>query len=304
MAIIAVVKSKKKDPLLISMIICTLFLAVYCTVPWPEWLANGTLLGMVPFQRAILGVGFLSILLLVYVVSTGIENFRMCNALILSMTLSFITAAACMVYNSSIMGERRAFYVFIVIATGMFLAILGMYKKKFVGFICYIAVVAWFSALTVNPIHRGLDAIYSSKLTQTIKAETEKDNGTGLWIVENLGFPYQNLPMTVGAPTINSTNVYPNLKRWEKFGKTNEDKILYNRYAHITIKIVEDTYKGPAFEGIESDQIQLNLKVNQLQTLQVEHIMTNQELEHMDTEQVKFDLVERIGNFFVYNIDY
>lgn len=304
LGIIAVVKSKKKDPLMISMIVCTLFLALYCSVPWPEWLANGTLLGMVPLQRAILGVGFLGILLLIYVMSTGIENFRMGNALILSTILSFITAAVCMVYNTAIMGEKRALYVFIVIAAGMFFAILGMYKKKFVGLICYILVVAWLSALTVNPVHRGLDAIYSSKLTQTIKAETEKDNGTGLWIVENLGFPYQNLPMTVGAPTINSTNVYPNLERWEKFGKTKKDKQLYNRYAHITIQLVEDTYEGAVFEGIESDQIQLNLKVNQLQTLQVEHIMTNHELEIMNTEDVKFDLVERIGNFFVYNIVY
>ena len=31
----------------------------------------------------------------------------------------------------------------------------------------------------------------------------------GKWIVEELGYPYINIPIMVGAPTINCTNVYP-----------------------------------------------------------------------------------------------
>lgn len=48
----------------------------------------------------------------------------------------------------------------------------------------------------MNPLHSGVDAVYANPLTQAIQAEVQMDEENGLWIVENMGLPYINLPIT------------------------------------------------------------------------------------------------------------
>ena len=53
----------------------------------------------------------------------------------------------------------------------------------------------------------------------------------GIWIVENAGYPLINIPVLAGAPTINSTNVYPNLEHWSQLDPEGSNEEIYNRYA-------------------------------------------------------------------------
>ena len=58
-----------------------------------------------------------------------------------------------------------------------------------------------------------------------------------LWIVEGMELPFLNAPIMVGAPTINSTNTYPDLERWRILDKSGKYEKNYNRYAHIGMYI-------------------------------------------------------------------
>lgn len=304
LGLIAVVKNKKKDPLLISMLMATVFLALYCAIPWPSWLSKVTLLNMGVANRILIGVGFLSILMLIYVVANGIDKIKMSSAIVTSVVISAGLAVVCMFFYTTFMGEKKALVVFCVLAVGMFLIFNAMIKRRYGVMAAYAFVVAMTVGMTVNPIHRGVDSIYESKLTQSIEEMTEKDMGKGFWIVDGLSAPYQNLPMCVGAPTINTTNVYPNLERWKSLDSDKRYEKIYNRYAHINITIVNDSYVGDAFQLLEADNFLVNLKVEQLETLNVSHVMTLKELESFNTDEVKFELADQVGRFFIYNVSY
>ena len=176
-----------------------------------------------------------------------------------------------------------------------------MYKKGEKIFIAVCLTLAVVGGVTVNPLHQGTDVIYKNPLIQEIAAVVEED-GQGLWIVENMDFPYINIPIMVGAPTINCTNTYPDLERWELLDETGENEKKYNRYAHISIRLCEA--EDVSFENPAPDQLHVALPVDQLKTLNVAHILTNQDLTIYNSENIQFDLVNQIENYRIYNVKY
>jgi len=96
--------------------------------------------------------------------------------------------------------------------------------------------IALFSGILVNPVRRGIDSAVSSELSTNIARVVEQDP-TALWIVDNQGLPTNNIGISVGARTINSSNMYPDVERWRAFDPTGEYDEIYNRSAHVTIRI-------------------------------------------------------------------
>lgn len=304
LGIIQIVRSKKKDPLLITMTAGTCFLALYCAFPWPSLLAKATLLSMCQGRRVLVGVGFLSIVLLVYLISESIVNYKSKTAVTISSVIGAGLAGICFIYYTQFMGKKKALVLLAVIAAGAVLIFAAMKWKRYAGLACYALMISLVCGIAVNPVHQGADSIYSSKLTMAIKEQTEADQGKGLWMVEGLGFPYLNLPITVGAPTINTTNVYPDLERWEQFDTEKKDFSKYNRYAHIIINIVDETSQEPVFFNPYDDQLVVNLQPDQLKVLQVKHIMTDKDLSGLSSEEIQFNETEKIGRYYLYQVEY
>ena len=295
---------KKKEPLLIIMMAGTCFLAAYSAIPWPAWLAKITLLGMCQGQRAVIGAEFLSIILIIYVISLGAKEHRMLPGLAVSAVGSVALAAFCLFVNPTFMGEKRALTLCIMIAAGMFCILLAQKRKQFLCLAVYAIILAIAGGVNVNPLHKGDESIYASKLTKEIMAETKQDQGKGLWIVEKLPMPYQNLPLMAGAPTINSTNVYPDLERWNKLDPEKKHEYTYNRYAHITVNLVEDDTKVPTFRNTAPDQLLVSLKTDQLELLKVRHILTDRDLSRYEGEDIQFEKVKKVGKYYIYNVSY
>ncbi len=303
LGIIQIVRSKKKDPLLITMTAGTCFLALYCAFPWPSLLAKATLLSMCQGRRVLVGVGFLSIVLLFYLISESIVNYKSKTAVTISSVIGAGLAGICFIYYTQFMGKKKALVLLAVIAAGAVI-FAAMKWKRYAGLACYALMISLVCGIAVNPVHQGADSIYSSKLTMAIKEQTEADQGKGLWMVEGLGFPYLNLPITVGAPTINTTNVYPDLERWEQFDTEKKDFSKYNRYAHIIINIVDETSQEPVFFNPYDDQLVVNLQPDQLKVLQVKHIMTDKDLSGLSSEEIQFNETEKIGRYYLYQVEY
>ncbi len=159
-----------------------------------------------------------------------------------------------------------------------------------------------FAGFSVNPVQQGVDVIYQNPLTQDIAQITNSDHGDGLWLVEGVGYPMINLPVMVGAPTINSTNVYPDLERWELLDPTGASEDIYNRYAHIHVDL--QTQEPTSFALLSTDTVELSLNPDDLDTLQVKYILSPNDLTQFNNAEETFELLKQEGDYCIFQVVY
>ena len=163
------------------------------------------------------------------------------------------------------------------------------------------AVAAFLGGVYVNPVQHGIEELTGSTPYQMVQEVVEEDP-QGLWIVENTAYPLTNLPITAGAPTINSTNVYPNLERWELLDPDHSDEEIYNRYAHIRIDLTEEETKF--IEGETPDVFSLQLNYEDLETLDVSYILATRDLSGYSGNELKLEELDHQGEVWIYRVDY
>ena len=123
-----------------------------------------------------------------------------------------------------------------------------------------------------------------------------------LWAVEGVGFPCINMGIMAGAPTVNSTNVYPNLDRWEILDQKGTNEKVYNRYAHISIVLKESG--NPEFLLNQPDVFTVSLTGSSLKQLGVTYLMSGREsLREYESEKIKFIKIKNVGNYSIYRIE-
>jgi hypothetical protein len=295
-------KEKKKDPLLISGLAGAVFLSCYCIFPWPEFLAKITLLSHCQPSRVALGVGVLSLILLLYAISISETVFKAEIAAACSCVLAAGITLYLYFVQPELIQEKWFLLIIFAVAFAGFMSVCMSTHRKGINVMVAVGIsLAVFGGATVNPVHKGTDVIYENPLVEEIAEIVEADQGQGLWIVENMDFPYINIPIMTGAPTINSTNTYPVMERWEKIDEDKSNQKKYNRYAHVLISL---TTGEITFENPYPDVLKIVLPVEELKTLEVKHILTNQDLTVYNTEEVHFELVSQIENYKIYNVSY
>ena len=94
----------------------------------------------------------------------------------------------------------------------------------------------------------------------------------GRWLVVDT-YPITNFPIIFGAPTINSTNIYPNLKLWRLIDAEGKYEDVYNRYCNIsTIMLLRNSTS--VFETVLPETIVLYLSFYDLPKLRVNYIFS------------------------------
>ena len=293
LAVIVLFKEKNKDILLIILLILSAFFAVWSVLGFPEILAKITLLYVSPSQRSFVIIGLINILILIRslaLIKTKSINKK--QEIIISLISSIAITALC-VYCF------QEYYSFIKISlTGVilfvfYLAIFELNNEKLkVLSISIITIIMMFMSFLINPIRKGIDVITEQPVGKEIKRIEEED--AGLWIVEGMEYPLFNYTIMYGAPTINSTNVYPNLDRWKKLDPNEEYKEVYNRYAHITIDIVDN--EKTKFELLYPDAFKIYLPVDKLKELDIKYVFTSNDLEKFKNEEIDFEnIYEKYG---------
>ena len=163
-----------------------------------------------------------------------------------------------------------------------------------------IFLISMISGLIVNPMRIGTDIIYEQEIVKQIENIVQKDK-EGKWIVEGLTYPYINIPIMVGAPTINCTNVYPNMERWKNIDDNGKYEEIYNRYAHIHINLIEEeTY----FELNTPDSYTVFLNYNDLKAIEAKYILTCNKLEDKEISEMSFKILYEDNKFKLYEIVY
>ena len=161
---------------------------------------------------------------------------------------------------------------------------------------CIIFFMVFLTGSLVNPVRAGVRAV--EQLPELERAyEISKEDRDALWIVEGEKYPITNALLLKGIKTINSTNVYPDIERWSMIDPSAED--IYNRYAHIEIKLISDAEKNQKknqrFELIEQDCFRVYLTYNDLKKLDVSYIFSSSVI-----EDERLELLDSIGAYHIY----
>jgi len=292
LAFIVLFKEKKKDILLIISLIISALFAIWCVIGLPEILAKITFLYLSPAKRTFVAVGFLNVLVLIRAMALIEKPMNKKIAIIISAVLMGIVTGICVHNFPDYYGVLKVLITMCALVVLYFLTFTYNSEKIKKLLIPVLVVVIMFTSFLINPIRKGLDVVTEQPVGKQVKKI--QDENPGLWIVEGAGYPMFNFPIMYGAPTINSTNVYPNLERWYKLDKEKQYEEIYNRYAHIVIELVEN--EEAKFELLVQDSFKLYLPVKDLETLEVKYIFTVNDLEKFENENIEFEeLYEEYG---------
>ena len=294
-------KEKKKDLLLILLLISYSFLSIWCIVGFPEIIAKITLMKNSQAQRCMLSVGYLDILLLIRSFSTIKIQINRHIAIIVSILLSIIMITICKINNRAYINIKMAIAMAIMCIYLFYFAL--RFNTKYANYLFSIGImfVMIMGGATINPIRKGVDIIYKNDIIKEIEKVNQEKQGK--WIAEGFDFPIPNYLLMAGASTINSTNTYPDLERWQMIDEKRKYEDIYNRYAHIKINLVqsEDNYDNK-FILKQADVFEVNILPEELKKLEVEYIFTPNELEKFETEQIRFEKIYSNNNYNIFRI--
>lgn len=292
LAAMVIFKEKNKDPLLIILLVISALFGIWCVIGLPKFLAKITLLYLSPAKRTFVVVGFLNILMLARAMALIKKPMSKTASIAISTILMITVSTICINSFPEYYGSLKIAITMFILIILYFLVFTYKNEKMKNLLIPVLTIVLMFTSFLINPIRKGLDVITEQPVGKEIqKIESQE---SGLWIVEGAGYPLFNFPIMYGASTINSTNVYPNLDRWKLLDPDGQYEEIYNRYAHITIELVNE--EEARFELIVQDAFKLYLPVNKLKDLDVKYIFTVNDLEKFKNENVNFEkLYEEYG---------
>jgi len=301
------IRKKMIDSFSIILIAFSIILFTYIFVGWPQWLARVTFMSYSQSMRALDIFAFAQVLLLIRALSVFTETYEenkklpkpviLVTSVIVSSGLTFIVF---------LLGRNIFYYDIPLIYTiislfGFTIVICSMFdlqrNKRIFSIAClYMIILSCLTVATIHPVSRGLDAIYEKPLAKKIH-ELAVDNEQK-WVSLNsiVGSSYL---IANGAPTISSTNFYPNLDLWHTLDPERKDEYIYNRYANIVVSLTTDE---TSFELLFADTLSLNLSIYDLGKIGVKYIHS---FEPVDISgDVFFDLLYNEDGSFIYTVVY
>lgn len=293
----------KTDPVLVSLLLGIAFLGSYGIFGWPKVLAKITLMSFSQSGREIVAFTWLNLLILMYAVSR-MEKVKPAWFLLFSAALTVGIVYVQNYIRDEYFTAKRV-YITLILVFAMCVSILFQANRKNTWlFFLLCTMVSMAAGMTVNPVHRGLTVIYDNDLYKEIERIVDEESEDALWMVCNTTYSMGNFPIMAGAHTINSTNVYPDLERWQSIDTTGENDEIYNRYAHIWARTVNSDFDGDTFELVYADMFQLNITPEMMRKLDVKYVLSGTQLESLDTDEITFENMYWWNGFYIYRLDY
>ncbi len=303
-AIYALFKTRKKDLLSILLLAVCAFFTVYCTIGFPKWLGDITLMSFSMPRRILTYVDFIQIPILLRTMAIMQEE----NVYIpkhfmipLAVVLSAFTLYMCdkvFVYQD-FMSTTYMIVMAIVLALVMICFVGKVHKNLKTAAIVLFIVVQCAVSLFVLPIQKGLDPIYSKPAAQKTLEITEKDPDAR-WIVLDQ-WVEANFFAACGAKVINSNNYIPNYELWDVLDPKGEYNEVYNRYANFIINLTSE--ETSAYLN-QPDLITLSLNYAQLDDIDVKYIVTEYPLVIPEEYNIEVEQLHVENGTFIYSLNY
>lgn len=153
------------------------------------------------------------------------------------------------------------------------------------------------SGMTVNPIQRGIAPVTESAFATALADVLEQDPDAT--VMAEGPWYYANLCAALGAPTIGTTNMYPDMAFWHTVDPTGAYDEYYNRYAHVNAYLVEGE---SVVSQLTQDSVSLGLSADLLDDLGVTYLVSVNDRAGETMGGVSFELVGQGNNLYIYRI--
>lgn len=229
------VKRNRFDWVLLFIILCNLLFLAHLFIPAATPVTHIFFLGMVPQTRLLIGLGFVSIILVIYLIKVLGKSFRPGKKTALIITAYSLAYLGISIYAGVITSDLYPGFITnklliillaCILVVAQSLILLGKYRLG----LLLLVVFSLMSVVMINPLYRGLGPIYNSEVTKTIKEiSTEQD----VWgTVDHIYI--ENLPQISDRKAVTGVSTYPSVEFW-KDNTEGDQSFIYNRYAHVVI---------------------------------------------------------------------
>lgn len=261
-----------------------ILLLIYCFFGFGNILSKITFFSFCQAGRVFLVLGILGMMLcLLFVKKYNKKPFlTKMQSIIISILVIVVLNALIYSLGYQVVLTKAKLLVAYPIVFALTYTFLRANKKAF-SYVVLICVVM--AGLTINPLERGLGAIYHTDTAEEIQNVVEQDSGA-LWIGDT-AMSAQYL-LANGAKSLNGINYYPNFKVLHQLDPDNKYDEVYNRYAHITVRLSDAQEK---FELLQPDSYIMNLTYEDLKSLGVRYCFVRNP---MDEEQVTNNHLQEI----------
>lgn len=282
LALWVIIKEKKKDPLLILLLVMNLFLAWYYCVGIPKWLAKILLLSFVNSNRGPQVLGFLRLTLFARAVALKEKAPKRWLAALAAVISSAVPMRLALGFTKYEPGGLRYEYfdtaekivvVWAILAV-VFYLLYRARKSKYTMAVLGVCTVVLASSIWINPVAKGVPEITKSETMQQIR-DLVKEDPQAIWLVVDMAYPATNIPAMAGADCLNTTQTYPQKTRWEMLDKEGEYEDIYNRYCHIRASLGSKTM----LELVSTDYVEVTLSPEDLKKLNIRYIVSTNDFD-------------------------
>lgn len=289
--------------LLLILVILDSVLSLFTIFEIPKWLSKISLLYLVPATRCQVVVGFLTVMILIVLLSNSNNKqiFKGGWKFIVYFASFIFAYVACRIVDTSYAFMTKNEYIFMILLFGVLFSSILLYRNKKLYFLpISLIILSIITGTTVHPFSRTLDVIYEKNISKEIQ-ELSNKNPDSIWATVDAGIYLGNYALANGATVLNSTNFFPNFELWEKIDPENKYKEYWNRYAHVKISIVnQDT----TVDLPQPDSLNLNLNSSDLCKLDISYIISpNGNLEKNSNYKVKIENIYNEDNMMIYTVN-
>lgn len=242
-------KRGRPDWVFISIQACAFLFFANLFIPGMQGLYHLLLLDKVPHERLIMGLGFIGIIHMIYMMKLLIE------VKISSRKLTIIVA----IYGAVCLGvallvgkyTRDHFPAFIdnwlliFVAAALFCFIIYMLLiRRFIIMAVLLLAFSAGSVFRIHPLYQGLGVAAENRVTDTMRSISQPDD---TWVTLDQIY-MENFGLLADRDSLTGVQFYPDLNFWRKVSGPEADSI-YNRYAHVLFTA------NPEFAAIQLMQL-------------------------------------------------
>lgn len=283
LSLYVIFKLKKRDPILIGLLVLEVFFGVWCAIGLPPALTRVLMLYIASASRGYQALAVIHVFQLLRAMTLIERPARPLKAATIALVLSGVVIVGCYVQMKAYMTYFMLLCAASILFIAMYLCL--RYRARQMRTLCtvFLCTVMFWCGATVNPVQQGIP-LYDYPVYKEIRAITKENDGK--WLVDGMESG-MNLPLLAGAPLINSINIQPLLSRWLTIDPEGVYEQVYNRYAHIAVYITDDETQTP-FVLTKNDSFSFYPTTDDLQTLDVRYIWTRRDLSRFSDESVTF----------------
>ncbi len=257
-------------------------IAAHMFLSLPAFVAKVTLLDRVPADRAVIGLGLASLLVVVLVGSSMQEHLgeltttRRLAAVAVSglfATGYVLALGSRLMAADAPVGKKAILAAMLAVA-----AVVGLYFWRPLVGGAALALAGIVVSLSVNPLTVGLDTLTEAPLTVAIERIAADDGSGSRWL--NTMEMSNPAVAAAGVDDLSAVNLYPDHDAWELLDADGSEEEIWNRYSH-TRWTLDPSAAGPVVALLGNDVVSVTVDPCDpvLDELDVGHVISSVRLD-------------------------